>query len=102
MWKEGRRDDDEEGEMINDIKGGEMAVRVKIDKKKKINGKIDCDCEFKCECDGLVSDIPDTCKYCYLRMKMSIKDMRRRRLRSWWRRRRRRVRIVRRRMCRLN
>ena len=33
----------------------------------------DCNCEFKCECDGLDSDIPDTCKYCYLRMKMSIK-----------------------------
>ena len=35
----------------------------------------DCDCELKCECEseGLVRDIPDTCKYCRFRMKMSMK-----------------------------
>ena len=35
----------------------------------------DCNCEFKCECEGLGRDIPDTChrastcKYCYFTMK---------------------------------
>ena len=65
--------------MINDIKGGgngcesQKLIRTKKNKMEKID--FDCDCEFKCECEseGLVRDIPDTCKYCHFRMKMSMK-----------------------------
>ena len=76
-------DDDEEGEMINDIKEGgngcESQKLIRRRKNKMEKKSCGSECEFKCECgsEGLSHDIPDTCKYCQfrMRMRMAVKKM---------------------------